>query len=992
MKTFLNKLFFLMLLFPLSALAQSVISGTVSEKSTSLPLPGVNVVVVGTSNGVSTDLDGNFELSGVKNGDKISFTYIGFQEQIITYSGQKSLSISMVEDADILQEVVVVGYGAVKKKDNTGAVSKVTAENLNQGTLVDPMQALQGKAAGVNITKQGGDPNSSFNVRIRGAAGFTASGSPLYVVDGVRGVDPTTIAPDDILSYDILKDAASTAIYGADGANGVIFITTKRGKKGKPQFDYNAYVAVDEVANRLDLQSADSYRNFIQNNGISFTDNGANTDWQDQIFQNGISNNHTFAMSGASDNTNYRASISYMDFDGVIKGSSKERTVARLNVTQKAFDEKLTIEAGMSQTFERNTYVPYGSNGNNDVLFQGFQRLPTDPVFNPDGSYFETNSTFQYYNPLARIDLIDNVRNFKFFTGNLNLDYEIIPGLNARVAGSYLRKDYGSKYFEQAYSNYYPGQTTPSEFMRGYGRRNYDNWDQKLLEATLTYRKTFNDVHNFTALLGYSYRGTTWDGFQASGSRPASNLLGADNLQNFDELVLGNNTSYAGERLDIGYFGRLMYDYDSRYYLTAMIRRDGSSVFGPNNQWGYFPSVQAAWSIAEEDFIKNSSADFINTLKLRASYGISGNSNIDSYLWMLRVTPTSATDPETGNAVVGFNWANNANPDLQWDENHEYNIGLDFGLWNNRLSGSVEYYQKDLKNMLIQNTNIPIETHFSNTTYMNGGEMRNEGIEVTLNGDIIRGNDFTWSSTLTYTRNTQEVVSLGNDEYAYSFMNTNWVSAPGMVGVYTQRIEPGQQLGSYFGFEYAGTSQGRWLIRGNDGELHFLDEVTNSDEHKKYIGNALPDFELGWSHYFKYKNWDLSMSWRAVVGHEIYNVTNMVFGNPDYVGSRNVTDEALILRENGVGGAYNTLSYYLEDASFLRLDNINLGYNFDVEKFSKYITKMRVYASANNVLTFTNYGGLDPEFNVGGTGGFGNDQYNVYPKTRTFTFGINVSF
>ena len=360
MKTIYKKLLFLLLFLPLSVLAQSTLSGIVTETPSGLPLPGVNVVVQGSTTGASTDFDGKFQLSNVKQGDVIVFSYIGYKETKVTYQNQASLNVSMQEDANELSEVVVVGYGSVRKKDNTGAVSKVSAENLNQGTLTDPLQALQGKAAGVTITKQGGDPNAGFNVRIRGASGFAAGGGPLFVVDGVRGVDPTTIAPEDILSYDILKDAASTAVYGADGANGVIFITTKKGKQGKTTIEYNTYLAVDQVAKKFDLVSANDYRKFVSDEGIAFTDNGGNTNWQDAIFRSGLSTNHNFAISGGTDAGNYRASISHMDFEGVIKGSNKDRTIGRINVTQKGLNGKLTIDMGMSATLEKNQYTNYG--------------------------------------------------------------------------------------------------------------------------------------------------------------------------------------------------------------------------------------------------------------------------------------------------------------------------------------------------------------------------------------------------------------------------------------------------------------------------------------------------------------------------------------------------------------------------------------------------------------------------------------------------------
>ena len=993
MKTIYKKLLFLLLLLPFSILAQNTVTGSVVEKATGQPIPGANVNIQGAANGVSTDFDGKYKLSNVKKGDKIVFSFIGLRTVTLTYDGQATLNASLDEDSNELKEVVVqVGYGSTKKKDITGAVSKVTTANLNQGTLVDPIQGLQGKAAGVTITKQGGDPNSGFDVRIRGAAGFAAGGNPLYVVDGVRGVDPTTIAPNDIASYDILKDAASTAVYGADGANGVVFITTKKGKAGKISIEFDTSIATDEVVSKPKFVSATEYRDYVKSHpNIDFTDNGGNVDWQDQIFRTGFSRVNSLAVSGGSETGTYRASISNSDFEGVIKNSGKNRTVGRLNLTQKAFNDKMTIDMGLSTTIEKNDYVNYGSNGKDQVIYQAFQRLPTDPVYDSNGNLAEYSGTLNYFNPLHSVNNIENHRDAKFLTGDLAIAYELAKGLTAKVATSYLKNDNVSNYFEPFYNYTAPGETEKQSMYTGYGKKTYNNWEQSLLEATLTYKKTFAESHNLTLLGGYSFRQTNADGFTMQANDATSNTVGSDNFLNFETIVLGDLTSYKNERKDIGMFARAIYDYDSKYYITGMIRRDGSSIFGENNQWGVFPSVQVAWNMANENFIKDN-VSALNLLKFRGSWGISGNSNLPADAKDLNVRP----EIQGGQVVYGY--GHNANPDLQWDQNTEINLGVDFGLFDNNVSGSVEVYSKKITDMLIQNNNIPDGTNFSKNTFLNGGEMKNSGIEAALNVKVIENNNFSWNTTLIYTQNKQEVIALGNDRYAYDFIDTGYLSGTGLVGVPTQRMMAGSALGTFFGFEYAGVDpNGKWLINGNDNQLHYLDDVTNSDDHKKVIGNALPDFEMGWSNYLKYKNWDMSMSFRAVVGNDVYNATNQVFGNPDQVGSRSVNSEALLLNDNGIKGVYSSLSYYLEDASFIKLDNINLGYSFVKPSFATAIAKLRFYASLNNVFVLTNYGGGDPEVNFSGGKDnkeiyFGIDNYNIYPKTRTFSFGVNISF
>ncbi len=995
MKNFRIFLFSVLLLLPVIMFGQQTIKGKVTEATGGSALPGVGVIIKGTVKGAATDFDGNYTIENVKTGDVLVFSYMGFNTKEIIVSKNTTVNVALTESAETLDEIVLIGYGSAKKKDKTGAAIKISADDLNQGTLVDPIQAIQGKAAGVSVTKQGGDPNSGFNVRIRGAAGFAAGGDPLYVVNGVRGVDITTIAPEDIISFDILKDAASTAIYGADGANGVVFVTTKSGVSGNTKIEYNTYVAMDDVSNTLGLQSAQSYRDYIsanQDKYSDFNDAGGNVDWQDQVYRTGVTLNNNFGISGGSENSNYRASITNTDFEGVINGSNKNRTTGRLDLSQKSFDNKLNITMGMSASIEKNEYINYGSNEPTDALFQSFQRLPTDPIYNADGSYFETTRVFNYYNPAASLNQIQNERDAKKYTGNLGLDYTIIDGLNAAINLSYLRNDSESTYFEPKYSNTIGSQSTL--IRTGYGKRSYENWAQGMLEATLTYKKTFNDVHNLTALAGYSYRSQNWDGFLAEGREPISNSLGADKLQNFEDVQLGDIESNRGERTDVGVFARAMYDYNSTYYLTAMIRRDGSSVFGKNNQWGWFPSVQVAWNMANESFIADNTK-LINLLKLRASWGISGNSNIDSYLSYLRVGPSGTSiDPETGDPIVNLDYYNNGNPDLKWDENQEINLGIDFGVLDNRISGSIEYYSKQISEMLSV-YNVPTETNYASTVYYNGGEMKNTGYEATILGKVINSELFKWNSSFTFSKNNMEVVSLDGGRYDLDYRDVGYISAPGIVGVATQRMLPKHDLGTFYGFEYIGVSEeGKWLINGNDNQTYYLDDVSQSDTHKKVIGNALPDFEMGWSNNFNYKDFDLSMSFRAVVGNDIYNATKQVFGNPDYITQRNVLDEAFAL-DGHVGGAYQALSYYIEDGSFLKLDNINVGYTFP-KNVLKNVSKLRVYASINNVFTLTNYDGIDPEVNFsGGDKGkgeiyFGIDQYNIYPKTRTITFGINV--
>jgi len=969
---------------------EKVVTGLVTDANDGMGIPGVSVVVKGTTIGTTTDIDGSYTLS-VNANATIIYSFVGYRPQEILVGSQSQINVILSVETENLSEIVVIGYGVQKKKDKTGAIAKVKASELNGGTLTDPMQAMQGKAAGVTITKQGGDPNSGFNVRIRGSAGFSSNVSPLYVVDGVPGVDPTTIAPEDIESYDILKDASSTAIYGSQGSNGVIFITTKAGKAGRTKVEFNSYFAVDKVANKLDLLSASEYRDFAIQNNINIIDGGASTDWQDEIYKTGITHNNNLAISGGNEQFNYRGSLTHSDFEGVVDGSNKERTIARINLSQKALDDKLTFDLGISATIENNNYINYDGNGPSDVLFQAFQRNPTLPVYNADGTYHQDETgLYQYNNPRDIIDNLENNRDAKRLLGNFSVNYEIIKGLNFKTTLAYIRDDEEKSYFEPAESKYNE---------EGYGYREYNNNETKSLESVITFKKLINNAHNIGAVAGYSYQEFNSDGFKAQGKEPLSNEIGVDNLEIFNNIVLGDISSYRGSNKLIGFFGRATYDYQSKYYLTATIRRDGSSKFGTNNEWGWFPSASVGWSLSEEDFIKDN-FDFVDILKLRVGWGISGNQDFSNYKDIEIVGyDGSGVDPNTGDPIVTMDYKTVANPDLKWEENHEINFGLDFSFLNNRIGGSVEYYIKETKDLLAP-YGVPTPPYKYSTIYDNNGEIENTGLEITLNGYPIKNDDFEWNTTLTFSTNDMEVKTLdAGGKYDLKYKDAGYISGPGMVGVPSQRIMPGYSLGTFYGLEYAGIdSNGLWLIKGNDGEIYRANEIdVNDSKYTKVIGNALPDFELGWSNRFSYKNWDLNFAFRAVVGHDVLNVSRLIFGNPTQLkgGSNGLQEAAKLANTVQQGGVYS--DFYIEDGSFLKLDNIVLGYTFKTGTW-KMIDKLRVYASANNIFTLTNYSGIDPEINFDGGDKdsgevyFGVDQYNIYPKTRTFTAGVNIIF
>lgn len=977
-----------------SASAQTgTIKGKITDKNTGEPLIGASVIVQGTTTGASTNLDGGYELPGVNTGSiTLEASFIGFQKELktitVTTDGA-TVNFELTEDSEMIEELVVIGYGTQKKTDKTGAVANVKAEELNTGRLSDPIEALQGKVAGVVITKKGGDPNGGFSVRIRGASGFTSGTDPLYVVDGVPGVDPTTIAAEEIESFNVLKDASSTAIYGSRGANGVIIITTKSAglSKGKKvsNVEYNGSLSYDNVAKKLDFLSANQVRAFATEHNLTFIDNKANVDWQDEIYRSGLTQSHDLAFSGADDNSSYRASISHNDITGVLEGSSKQRNIGRLNITQKALNDKLTLQARLSGTMEHNDYVNYGDGMNpSNIIYQAYRRNPTDPVYNTDGTFYETDKSFQYNNPVAIVKQFQNQRDAKRILGNFSANLEIVEGLNAKVNLGYVRDDEEKYYFEP--------RASFANLTNGLGKREYKNKESNLLETTLDYNKTFSDVHNLNLVGGYGYQKDIFDGFSAEGKDASSDYLTSNNLESLLNLEPGAIKSYKNEFILISFFGRAIYDFNKKYFLTATLRRDGSSKFGNNNEWGLFPSASVGWSLDKEGFMED--IDFIDQLKLRVGYGITGNQEIPVYVDGIYYQPSgTAIDPETGNTVISYENASdvNANPDLKWEENSEINIGLDFGIFNNRISGSFEYYRK-MTYDLIYKYGVPTPPNKARYTYANVGEIENNGFEASIQAIFFDRQKFDYKTSFTFATNKPKTVKLSNSKYTIEQFYTNEVKGRGLVGGLnnTQIIAPGYAVGTWWMPEFAGISaDGQFLFYTKAGGV-----TRNVDEAEfREVGDAQPDFQLGWSNYFTFgKNFDASISFRAVVGYEIMNVTKMVFGNPIDLPTLNVLESALDEYNKGLRDNPTISSYYLEDASFLKVDNISAGYNFDLSKF-KHFKEFRLFVAVNNVYTFTKYTGLDPELSYSNNSlDFGLDMYDVYPKTRTISFGVNAKF
>ncbi|MBN2746956.1 MAG: SusC/RagA family TonB-linked outer membrane protein [Bacteroidales bacterium] len=988
---------FMMLSF--GAIAQSIsVSGTIKDANDKSPMIGVNVVQKGTQNGTVSDLNGKFSLS-VPQGAVIVFTYVGYKPLEKAVSAE-SMNVTMEVLDELLDEVIVIGYGTQKKSDKTGAVANIKAEEMNGGVLTDPIQAIQGKAAGVSITKKGGDPNEGFSIKIRGSSGFDSNTQPLFVVDGVSGVDPTLISPDDIESYNILKDAASTAIYGSRGANGVVIITTKSSKNKQSGSDFvinnvnvNSQVSLSKVAATLDVLTADQMRDYAQQllaekqqtdpNATMedvFNDGGGSTNWQDEIYRTGVSSQNNISLSGGNQTSSFYASITHSDWEGVMKGTSKERTNAMINISHSAFKNKLRISGGMAGSFENNDYENYSGWGLTDVIYQALSRNPTDPVYNADGTYYKANREFNYENPLAVINEITNERTAKNFLGNMRTELDITKCLTTALNIGYIRDDRQSNYFRPA--NLFASADN------GYGRKEYSNTTQKLLEFTINYKKSFNEAHNLDFIGGYSYQEMVYNGFYAQGGDAQSDWAGPDNLAVLNEVNWGDIGSWRGKWNLIGFFGRASYNYKNKYYASASIRRDGSSKFGVNNKWGWFPTAAIGWNIHSESFMQN--VNWLNQLKLRLSYGVAGNQEIGEYRSIVVWQPSGkATNPETGQEVITFSPAWNANPDLKWEETSEFNAGIDFAFLESKISGSFEYYYKRTTDLLGEYS-VPVPPNLASRTFANSGSLQNQGVELFIQYFAIDNTNFKWKTTLNASHNKSKILYLG--DYFNSVdgvRREGFISGRGMVGeeFYVTGIMQGQEIGMFYLPEYVTIKDGKFIYKSKSGG--YTSQL--SEAKRIMVGSAAPDLEIGWSNTFTlFTNWTIDFAFRSMIGNKVYNATEMFFDNPGNLPSLNATPRALDWDEEGREGSASIADFYVEDASFLRLDFFSVAYNFNTSK-QEWLQRFTLFAAANNILTITGYSGIDPETTMNGLA-FGIDQYNVYPKTRSVTFGLKASF
>ncbi len=945
---------------------KKTVSGLVND-SNGEALPGVTIIVKGTSIGTITDFDGNFTLDIPNDAASLLFSFIGFVTQEIEIGTQTLFNITLLEDVMQLEEVVAVGYGTQYKREISGSITNVSEKNFNKGVNTTGVDLLKGKVAGLSITQGSGDVTQEQTIRLRGTSSLTGSSQPFIVIDGVPGLSLSSVAPQDIQSISVLKDAASAAIYGSRSASGVILITTKQGSSRKTKVEYNAFIAIDNVTNTPDVLTSSEWRDYTSSNGIDTEgmDLGANTDWFDEIMRTGVTQNHSIALSGGAESHSYRASLTYLDKQGVVDKNELERYNLRLSFNQKALNDKLNI--ALTGSLTQKDYSP--TDTRNFVL--AYNMLPVVPIKNDDGTWYDTQE-YDQGNPVRNMEYNSNLYKTGIYYGNIKADLDITSELKYSI--SLLKERQSSDH-----SLYYDSETERGRNDLGYALREASTNDREMLETTLNFRKELNQSV-LTALGGYSYEEVYYQNSGAQNRQFVTDEFEANNLGAGESLRPSDVWSGKNMNKLISFFGRVNYSLKDKYVVTATLRRDGSSKFGKNHQWGTFPSVSAAWHVSDETFM--SGATFLDDLKLRVGYGISGNQDGLSPYKSLELYGTSGQFYDNGSWYQAYQISQNANPNLKWEETAMFNVGFDYSLLNGRINGTIEYYDKQTDDLLY-NYSVPVPPYLYPEMIANVGSMSNKGFELLINGDVIRKGDLRWNVSFNFAHNKNEITKLSNNEFSTNSIKTGDAWIRGGSSNSTHIIEEGREVGTFYGWECLGLDEnGKYIM--ND----MIDGVEGlTDEDRTYIGSAQPDFTYGIASILTYKKWEFNFFFRGVQGNDLLNFSKMSYATSQWLPGANVLHEALT---NGLTDNPKYCSYYIEDGSFLRLDNASLSYSFDTKSW-KGIDNLKLNVTGQNLFTITNYTGLDPEVEMSGLDP-GVEGREYYPKSRTFSIGVSVEF
>lgn len=933
------------------------------------PVPGATVSVQGTTIGTATDMDGNYSLT-VEEGSTLTFSFIGFTSQQVVVGTQSVINISLVEDVAALEEVVVVGYGTVEKRDLTTAVSTMQQKDLIQGA-VSPLMAIQGKIPGLTIASSNGtDPNASLSVQLRGINSINASQGPLIVIDGVPGGSLSTVAREDIESINVLRDASAAAIYGTRASGGVILITTRRPEAGAVNFTYTAEGFIETVRRRPEVLSAEE---FLANNRGE--DLGHRTDWYDEVTnKNPFSQRHVLNLNGGTENAQVYATFNYRDAEGIALASNRKEYGGRIN-------SDFTLLNGLAEISSSVSYNHRNSSFTDNAIFNMAMVLnPTETPYDasdPTG-YNVWTGGYEYWNPVAEVMLRNDQREYKDLMANSTLKINITDDLTTSAMVGVNNRSEHSTFYRSAQH-----RTSRLNNIDGYASQDYSRWNDRIFEWTANYNKILAD-HSINAVVGYSYQDFNGQGFSANNSNFA--------VDGLEEHSLGTGTFLPEGRAGMGswkspwvklaaFFGRVNYSYKNRYLLSASLRHEGSSKFAEANRWGTFSGVSVAWRLSEEGFLSNNS--FISDLKLRGGYGETGNEGFSSETAFRMYSPD--TWWLTGDVWMRtFGVRHNQNADIRWEVKKELNVGLDFGFLDNRLTGRLDYYVRKVDDM-IYNISVSQPPAIHDLTTMNVGNMENKGFEGELTGIIVENQDWDYSSTLAFSHNKSILSSLSGGT---TFQDRKGFPAPGSPGN-AVRLYPGEEIGRFFIWRHAGfTDAGNWMLFDEEGNPFDVTQRTKTNADKAFVGNAIPRVILSWNHNLRYKNFDVGIYMRSWLNYDVFNMINMYYSVPNVAG-QNVLRKAYEDHKD-ITGEKELSDYWLEKGNFLKVDALSIGYTFPRDMI-KPLNNLRIYATGRDLFVFTKYSGLDPEVNINGLEpGF--EERDAYPKTRTFMMGVQVNF
>lgn len=954
---------------------QFTVKGTVKD-ATGEPIIGANVMVKGTSNGTITDIDGNYSISGANSSSVLVFTFIGYKSQEVACKGQHEINVVLAEDSQTLDEVVVVGYGSLSKKELSSSIVQVDKSEFQQGAMNNPMEMLTGKVAGLNVNNTASaNPNSGSSLQIRGATSITASNDPLIVIDGIAGGDIRNLSSQDIESMTVLKDAASAAIYGTRGANGVILITTKKGvsEPGTAKVTYDSWFGVNFANSGPDILSPDEFRRSRRG-----TDYGASTDWYGLLLRDfSYDNNQYISIDGSTKNGYYGTSFNYKNATGIDLKSAREEYGGRFVIEQRVIDNRLQLNGSLNARRVNETW------GNDGMFDTALSMNPTIPLYDDNGNYYQPSSPTDARNPVAELRDIDNNGQRMYVLGTAEAKLNILRSekqtLNTSLSYSLHYNDLKQQYFTPS--------TSGESYWNGYKGRaevTYQKWYTQRLEWLANYALDIQD-HSIKAVAGYTYENTRWERLQASNNDFAYDNIKWHDLGSGSYLADGKAKMATGQSVAklIGTFGRINYNWKDLIMASASIRYEGSTKFGKNHKWGAFPSASLAWEIANMNFMKNISK-VVKSLKPRISYGVTGRSDFDSYL-SLATYSTKGSYFMNGEWVKGYAPSVNANPELGWEKSVSVNVGIDFVLWN-RLRGSIDWFDRQSKDLLYNYT-APQPPFVYNSILVNVGTTQNRGVELSIDGDIFKGTKVEWTSGINYSYGTTKLKTLSNSMYQASYVEL--YQKPGVgTSEYFFRIQEGGKVGQFYGYEYAGVEDGKMLIYTDEGEKVPVSEA--DVKYKRYIGNGTPTSFLSWNNTLRYKNFDLNIFFRGAFGFDIFNMRKYGMGLQG-AGTDNVLRDAYLKDKDIVTGGGVISSFFLEKGDYFKLENVTLGYNF-TPKPNKILNSMRVFVSAKNLFTLTGYSGNDPS--VVSVNGLepGVDSNSAYPTATQVSLGLTLRF